>query len=425
MSWINQVKFFYTSTITLLATFIWAVITGLLFNQSINFQLFFAMIIMSNLGRYALRRGINPNGCLVITVAPIAVVQFLISSEPFYAVINIVFSCFLALKLIKEEKNNVNYDEYKRMFIHGVYYIFCASIIYSLMKWSGIRSSVSVIYIGILVYVILVVITLREAIGYEYQIKRTKESKAINYGLALFGILLTQEFVYKRLMLLAEMIKNWVGSLLTWLVDIILNVLKYPIAWFMSLLQRLIGDVDEGKFAEFLNGLNKLGPPDVEQLPQQGGSVNPIVFLVLKIIIAGLFIYFLYKAASKVSYFTKQKRSQEYTEEVESIELEKSKENKLYTKFKKLFRKKGTPRDEVIYKYGELVDTSAKKEIFKGYMTPSQLKYVIKLKVNSADENIDGITNIYNEAKFSTHDIEMSHQKFVEENVNKLNKNMK
>ena len=424
MSWFNQVKFFYTSTITLLITFIWTVILGLAFNQEIGFQLFFMIFIMSNLSRYLLRRGINPKVCLFVALIPIVIIEILTSSEAFLTILNIGFSGNIISKLLKEEKDDINYEEYKRVFIRGVYYMFGAGIIYGLMRGSGVRSSASIIYIGILSYSILAVITLREAMGYEYQVKRTRSSKFINYGLTLFGILLTQEFIYRKIMIFAERVKNIVGYILSWFVDIILMVLYYPIAFIFNLLQKIIGDVDNEKMAEFLKGMNGLEPNDADHVVQQGVSVNPIIILILKVLVGFIFIYILYKLVNKVYYNINKSKLQEYVESVENIDIKKTKESKLFMKIKKILRKRGTPREEIIYKYGELIDSAAKKDIFKKYMTPSQLKYVMKVKVDSSNK-IDEITEIYNEAKFSEHKVGISQQNTMEENVNKLNKTMK
>ena len=106
---------------------------------------------------------------------------------------------------------------------------------------------------------------------------------------------------------------------------------------------------------------------------------------------------------------------------MESIEVEQVKGNKLFNKLKKILRQKGTPREEVIYKYGELVHVAEKKELFKPYMTPRQLNHIIKIRVKSSKE-IDYVTDTYNEAKFSKHTIEKAQEKLMEENINNLKK---
>lgn len=420
MSWFNQVKFFYTSTITLLATFIWAVIVAILFNINISFQLFFLIVVMSNVGRYFLRRGMNPKLCLLISIVPIALVEFLTSSEALFAVLNIGFSLLFMVKLFKEEKNDINYDEYKKVFLFGVYCIFASGAIFSFMKLSGFRSDGPIIYIGILVYIILAVISLRESMGYEYQIKRSKGSKCINYGLALFGVLLTQEAVYNRLMFIAEIIANEIGKIISLIGKIIFFIIKYPLMWLYSFFYKLISR-GEVKFPDVRGNLENLTP---EKLTEQSGWAGTLIINIIILIVIILFICILYKAINKVYYKANRSRFQEYTEYVEEIEVNKLKENKLFMKLKKLFRKKGTPREEVIYKYGELVGTAFKKELFKKYMTPNQLRHIIKIKVDSSKKT-DDITEIFNEAKFSKHEIEESHRKSMEENVNKLNKLMK
>lgn len=420
MSWFNQVKFFYTSTITLLITFIWAVITSIVFKVEISFQLFFLVILMSNIGRYYFRKGINPKLCLALAMIPIVIIELLTSFEPFFAVLNIVFSTFVMEKLFKEEKNDINYDEYKRLFLHGLYYMFAAGIIYSLMKWSGFAGNSSMIYIGILVYIILAVISLREAMGFEYQIKRTRGSKCINYGLALFGILLTQKRVYGWIIFLGEIISRKVGDLISWVATIIFSIIQYPLMWLFSLLQKLLGD-GKGEFPDVMANLDSI---NTENFTERVGGTGTLIINVIVFFIIIVIIYLLYKGISKVYYQSNKNKTKEYTESVEKLEVEKTKARKISTLLKKLFRKKGTPREEVIYKYGEFVTTASKKEIFKEYMTPGQLKNIIKIKVDSSN-HIDDITNIYNEAKFSTHNIEEGQKNIVEENVNKVSKKMK
>lgn len=420
MSWFNQVKFFYTSTIILLITFVWTVIMNVIFNINISFGLFVLLLVMSNLGRYILRRGINPKLCLVMSIFPICVVEIFITRDIFFAILNTIFSSFVIIKLFREENSDISYEEYKRQLSKGIYCIFGVGIIYSFMTWAGLKADDSKIYIGILVYIILVVIALREAMGYEYQIKRTKVSKYINYGLALFGILLTQETVYNKLAFLVEFISTVVGKFIGWLAGIIFNILQYPLMWLYMLLEKLFSGA-KGKMPESLGNLEN---QKQEELIEQAGVAGDMIVNAIMVIIIILLFFILYKVVSKIYYRYSRNKSEEYTEFTEKIEVEKSKEKKLSTMLKKIFRKKGSPREEVLYKYGELVTSAFKKEFFKEYMTPSQLKKVIKVKVDKAT-SIDEITNIYNKAKFSKHAIGIEEKEVVEENVNNINKLMK
>lgn len=420
MSWCNQVKFFYTSTVTLLITFIWAVVMNVIFNINISFQLFVLLLVMSNLGRYILRRGINPKLSLLISIVPICIVEIFITRDIFFAILNTIFSSFVIIKLFREENSDISYEEYKRQLSKGIYCIFGVGVIYSFMTWAGLKEYDSKIYIGILVYIILVVIALREAMGYEYQIKRTRVSKYINYGLALFGILLTQENVYNKLTFLVEFISRGIGKVIGWLAGIIFAILQYPMLWLYMLLEKLFSGV-KGKMPE---GLGNLENQKQEELIEQAGVAGDLIVNAIMVIIIILLIYALYKGISKIYYKAVRSKVQEYTEVIERIEVEKSKEKKLSTMLKKIFRKRGTPREEVLYKYGELVTVAFKKELFKEYMTPSQLKKVIKVKVDKKT-SIDEITNIYNKAKFSKHRIDIEEKEFMEENVNKINKSLK
>lgn len=406
MSWFNQVKFIYTSTITLLMTFLWTVVLATFFGDSITFQLFFIILVISNIGIVFLRKGIDAKLCLFIAIVPIALFQLLTSKEVFLAVLDIGFSALLLTKLLGEEKNDVNYDEYKRGFTKGLFGIFTVGFIYNMSRWLRGDAIGREIYIGIIVYIILAVISLREATAYEYQIKRTKVSKYINYGLVTFGILITQPFIYNGVMSVIQGIVN--GA-----IDILLFILKYPLLWLSSLI-----NIPEVKIPVNREEMEALTPGIGNINEGNGGAL--IVYLFMGILFL-IFLYILYRAMKKISYKINRNKNQEYTEVIETIEVEQGNENKLFDKFKKILRKKGTPREEVIYRYGELVHVAKKKEIFKPFMTPKQLRNLIKIKVK-ASADIDYVTDTYNEAKFSTHDIEKTQEKLVEEKVNKLNK---
>lgn len=423
MSWINQVKFFYTTTITLMVTFIWTAIISALFRLNITFELFFIVFIGSNIARYLLRRGTNPKVCLFIGMLPIVIVEFIISNEPLLAIFNITFSSIFILKILKDEISDVNYQDYKREFIRGIYYIFIASIGYSIIR-SGLSETSSSIYVVILAYVILVVITLREAMGYECNIKRSKVSKIINCSLGAFGILLTQDFVYSKLVFLAKIIKQVINYIFLFIVEGLLAILKYPITLLFSLIEKILAGLGNEAMLQILEDMGKVEETEPMEVVRSLNGENPIIFNILKIGLLILVIYLFFKAASKIYYKINENRNREYTEVIESIERDINKSEKLKSKLKKLFRKKGSPREEIIYKYGEVVEAAAKKDIFKKYMTPSQLKHVIKIKMRIGG-NIEVITELYNEAKFSTHNIEKDKQNKMVENVNNLKKTMK
>lgn len=423
MSWFNQVKFFYTTAITMLAAFIWSAIIGALFKLDITFELFFLILIGSNLARYLLRRGVNSKICLLSAIIPIGIVEFMISSEPLFAILNIIFAGMIVLQLLKEEQSDISYEEYKRLFIRGVYYIFAVATMYSIIK-AGLGKVQSGIFVGVLAYMILCVIALREAMGYEYRIKRSRGSKIINYLLGIFGILLTQDFVYNKLMFLAHTITDWMNYCIAFIVDILLALLKYPLNLIFSFLEKVFVDLLSPQMIEKLEDMNKVEPNETKEIIEVFSDDYSIIFNIIKMIIIGLAIYMIYKAVSKIYFTFNKNKNEEYTEIVESIKQSKNKEKKLRSRIKKLFRRRGSYRDEIIYKYGELVELAGEKDIFKGYMTPTQLKHVIKVKVNFS-EGIDEITDIYNEAKFSTHEMMEDKQSIMEQNVNKLSKSMK
>ncbi len=57
-------------------------------------------------------------------------------------------------------------------------------------------------------------------------------------------------------------------------------------------------------------------------------------------------------------------------------------------------------------------------------MTPKQLSNIVKIKVDNCNE-VDEVTNIYNETKFSTHVINSQYEQKVENYVDNINRKIK
>lgn len=423
MNLFNGVKLFYTTTKIFMITFIWALLISTLFRLNITFELFFIIFIGSNIARYLFKRGTNTNWSLLTGIVAISMIEFFLSKDPFLATLNITFASIVLLKLLSDENSEISYQDYKKEFIRGIYYIFIGSIIYSIISLEKGQNSYS-IFIGILAYVILAIITLREAMVYECNIKSSKVSKIINYILAGLGLLLTQDFVYSKLIYITEISKQGINYVLSYLVELFLNLLKYPVTLIFSLFEKFTPDSADQNLFTMYEDMDKVRQIDTIEVAKKTGMDNPVITNILKILIILVCIYLFFKVANKIYYRKSKTNNKEYTEVIESIEKSKNTKGKLKYSLKKIFRKKGSPREEILYKYGEFIDVATKKKIFKSYMTPSQLKNVIKIRVKS-NENISIITDLYNEAKFSTHNISDNKKNDMIKNVNKLNKTMK
>ncbi|MEG1256136.1 hypothetical protein [Clostridium sp.] len=419
MSWSERVRFFYATTFIMLASIIWTVVSTIIFGGEISFSLFIISLISVEASRYLFKKQVKLIICIGGPIVPVFTYQ-VINVQPFIACLNVIFIIFISMMLIKEESENISYDRYKIIFIKGVYAIFVAAIVYGLI-W---LPSSTVIYRAIIMYLVLGVITLRESMGYCYNIKRGKVSRTWSFVLVIFAILITRDFFYNKCVSLVKMLYNIFNFLLDKIIDLVLIIFSYP----MTLLYNLISNLFKGKGATVEEIFGGMGNPNnkstEELLSKYDITISPIFYLIIKILVIVMLIFILTKLARKIVKNNETNKNNEYIEVVENIEGSGKSPNRFIRRIKSIFRKKGSSREEIIYKYGEFVKKAREKGIFEEYMTPKQLLNVVKIKVDNCEE-IDEITYLYNEAKFSTHIINCGQEQKVEKYVDNINKKIK
>ncbi len=417
MSLSKQIRFYYATSFIMLVSIIGAIITSFFFHGEIKFSLFIVTLISTLVSLYLYSKQWKKGTSIIVPIIPVAIYEVL-TQDIFFGAVNTMFVIYVTVALIKEENEDINYDRYKGKFTMGTYGIFIASAVYGIF---GLTSS-NVIYRSITIYLILAIITMREARGYCYNIKKSKSSKIFNLSLVGFAILITQEFFYEKFTMIIKGIYMGFNYILELMSRLILLIIGPIMTWCINALKKLFNG-DSSMFDNFLdsaaikNNKKELYGIDTYKTPY----IDPVFDTIIKILIILLFALIAVKLVKKIARSSSGERSKGYVEVVEDIDNNQKSSNKIINKFKKIFRKKGTPREEILYRYGEFVETARTREIFKEYMTPKQLSNVVKIKVDQYEE-VDVITNTYNEAKFSTHCINKEKEQFVEKYVDNVNK---
>lgn len=415
-SWSDQIRFFYATTFIMLTSMIWIIASSIIFNIEISFYLFIITLVSSSVARYLFKKGQKVSLCITIPMVPL-VIYGISKGVTFLGCLNSIFIIFIIIKLLNEENENINYDRYKSVFVQGAYVLFIVSMAYALTS----RSSSSDIYIGIVIYLVLIVVTLRESMWYCYNIKKSKSSKWFNSILIGFSILITQEFFYGKCVIILNAIYNGFNFIIEKVLGVVIVGVGYIVEWGINALQKLVGNnILDGDGVWVKEGNTAI---DIKNIIS-GEGINPIFAFLAKSVVIVILLVLLIRLAKKIAKNNRSHNEMSYTEVVEFIEENNKSTNRFIKRIKKLFRKKGTPREEVIYKYGEFVERSKEKGIFEVYMTPKQLSNVVKIKIDSY-EGIEELTAIYNESKFSTHIINCVQEQKVEETVDNINKKIK
>ncbi|WP_346932369.1 hypothetical protein [Clostridium sp.] len=253
-------------------------------------------------------------------------------------------------------------------------------------------------------------------------IKKNKISKLINGMLIGFSVLITQEGFYDKYVMILKVIYSGFSfiteKLLGWAILAVGSIIMLgsnAIRWLVS-----GGNVS----VESVWGQTRQVQTNIRDM-FSGDLIMTIAFsLLVKGVVIVAVLVLAIKLGQKVIEINKENDELSYTEIMEFIERDNKSTNLVVEMIKKIFRKKGSPREEVIYKYGEFVGLASKKGIFEKYMTPKQLLNVTKIKIDYC-EGLDEISDIYNEAKFSLHVINKEKEQKVEKTVDNIKKSMK
>lgn len=420
MSWSEQVRLYYDITFSMLMSIIWTIATAIVFFKDMNFSIFVFILITVLISKYLLKKGKKINFSIIVALIP-AIIYEIFSQEIMIAILDLMFIVIISSILIKEINENINYDRYKNILVKGVSYIFIAAVVCGIIK----PQYANFVFRGSVIYLILLVITMREAMGYCYNIKSSKVNKGINLSLVIVALLTTQNFFYNICVRIVKLLHSGFNFIMELIIDIITKIIEYPMMWAINALNKLFAERGADIESIILNLRNNTqNPSKFNKVNMETVKASPVFIFIMKTILMIVLILLIIKIVKKILDGTNFNEGKGYVEVVEDIEQKDPSYRKFINKIKKVFRKKGTPKEEVLYKYSEFVEVADKREIFKTYMTPKQLGNIVKIKVDNCNE-VDEVTNIYNEAKFSTHIINREYAQKVEKYVDNINKKIK
>lgn len=395
MSWFRQIKTLYSSTYVLMIYIIWTMLTCTFIANEVSFNLYLITLFNVFLMEYLYDKEYKKHIILLVPLIIGAVILWIIY-DPYKAILNYLFFTASIIVVYREEPNQINYYEYKQRWIAGAYLMVGVAVFIFIFSYPLLEKMFRVF----VMYLILVVINLRESLRYSYNI-RSKHSKYINLGIIGFMVIIFQEHTYRIFSAIVKSIYGGINYILNIILGVIIIIVRYPVAYGVELLGKLFANREMNAEA-VLEGFAKVNVP-IEKLFKQDTFRDEAsiayVAVILKLILAAAIIIIIVRSLSAL--VKVEKREEGYVELREKLNDKKKNKEGLIQKLKKtIFRKKGNLREEILYSYSEFERVTEKAEIFKPYMTASQLKNVTKIKVDNIDK-LDEMTDIYNKAKFS------------------------
>lgn len=392
MNWYRQVKTLYTTTLTIFFFIMWAFIEKIIFQNNIKYSLIIITFISVFLMQYLIYKRVNKYLSVAIPlIISILILHFILKDS--LIIVNLIFVVATMIFNLTLENDTINYYQCKRTLTNGLYLIVPIGIIGIMFR------SDLIIYLfrAYMFYLILMIITFRESLRYMYNI-RNKSSIYVNLGIILGIIALCQEYIFSAF----NKIIIWIFGVISFAADLILTLIvkifEKPMQFIVDSLKKIM--MKNQHLEEMLDRLGDKS--EVREFIYEESVLKYPIWI--KIVLLIIVLYFLYKIICKIRINVKV--NENYVECIESIN-EKSQEKKpsYISKFiKKILRKKGDIREEILYNYKNFEEITKKADIYKTYMTATQLKNVTKVKIDNVD-GLDDTTNIYNKAKFSTQEL--------------------
>lgn len=139
------------------------------------------------------------------------------------------------------------------------------------------------------------------------------------------------------------------------------------------------------------------------------------VFKIVQIVAAVVFILIIYIIIKKL-YLSFQNVGDE-----NGIRIEREKiKNRSKIRKKERIKTPVTIKEKILYNYREFLIKAKKKELYKDYMTGRQVQSRVGAEVCQVQEELKVMTSIYNEVKFSNHDVDEEKLKDFKESYDKV-----
>lgn len=411
MGWERQVRTLYTISILMLVYILWAALIFALFRiQAVNSRIYLVWLsavfemqfIKSKLDNKVAIVGLPAAVGTLLYYACFPKVNIILA-------INALFLVFLLYVLFLLDQVEMNYEKYKKQMKPVLIFLIVLGIFIP-----GIEKQLAAeIFRYFILSFISAVIVLREIRLYDFGI-RNKKSIAGNIIIGVIIIFLSTDFgATLVVMLLGLILKGIEGFYLG---------LAYLVSPFLSLLDHVKVKDPKG-MAMGLNGLagktKGLKPkvPIGNRISDAMSGIGPFIKAAIVIIILFLIYRQIRKLISKGS-----KQIVGITLEREKIARDGKQPFDPLKVLRKLF-KRNDIRENILYTYFKFEYRTSAKGIFKNYMTANELKEETKPLVTQK-EDVISLTNIYNETKFSDHNITEDKLIIIRNNYNNLKKDV-
>lgn len=436
MSWYDEVKFIFAVFMNTMLFILWSFFIKILLNIDLSRYIYILnltiLFLTLYLSKYIFKRLYKNNRILLLTliisILTSPVVYFLMDSKVLGVILNLVYSLVLVFSIGTFKETLYSYYQYQNIVRNSLIIIGILGVFMNFI-FDELFQRINTFYFLILIFSILL---LRESRNYKYKI-RNKNAKKTN-GM-IFGVvmLMSIEPIYNMFILFFMKLKGYLSGYFDKFfyyifckIGIVINkVCDFIMQWCIK---ANLGNSDSSKIdvqKVDMKAINKV----LDSKQGFAGKVREFiitliggeVYCILKILV---FIIIVYAVVKLIKFIVARLfgHKEDEDEIVESIK--ESSNNKKHISIKRIFKSKGDIRDNIRSIYRKFLNQCYKKKVFKPYMSATVLSNVLKIKVDK-NEELENLAKIYNEAKFSKHEMNVEKLSTMKKSYLTVDKYMK
>jgi len=423
MSLSRQVRTLFTVSTLIFTYIIWMVASTAILEYTPNYSIYIISLCAVFFMQYLREKDKKPAFQVLIPFFSAVAINVIIINL-YSAECNFLYIFFILIFFNRLENEEINYEMYKFRIKSSLYTLIVLGGVLPLVD----KSLAQEVFRFYLIYLISAVIVLRETRKFSSRIS-DKKSLIVNLAITFSVILLSMDKIYNFLTKIFSYIYIGIDFALTKMIMGMAYIVTYlfnkPLYFIIVFIRKLIARI-LGADLEITPKVKGKLPDPLEELAKNGTN-NVVLFIfgvMLKIIIVIFIVYLISRIFN--SYVEKNSEDDEGQLKKEKILREKkNKKNKqgILSKFMKIFKGKIDFRTQILNVYLKFQQKMSDKEIYKPHMTAGQLSSVAKIKIDD-EEDINSITSIYNEAKFSDHQASEKNAKIAKFNYESLEKKL-
>ncbi|MCB2299431.1 hypothetical protein [Clostridium tagluense] len=415
MSWYRKVKSIYSISLVTISFVIWSTLSKWLFEKPVEYKLFLICLCIVFFTQY-LNSVKLKKSLFILVILGLSMLASFILFKGQIIFINTIFLLFMALITYSLEDSPIDHSQYKQDIGKSMVVL----VFIWMLSFTLGSDFVNAMYRFHVLYIIMIIILMRETRRYVYAVK-SNTSIVTNIIIGISVLTLSLDFANKIIAKVLDMIIKLVNFIMFLIVSLLTTVFGAPISWISEKIKQLLLK-SEDKFT--LKGSTaeeslKQQKPDMSKY--QNIQIPPVIILIFKILILLLILYVIYKFLSR--FRNKTKIYNGFVEEKERIVKKKNKKHWIKNLISKIFQGGESNRDKILYTYKGFEKITEEADIYKPYMTASQLKNVTKINVDNSD-NLDEMTLVYNEAKFSLHPMTQENVEGVKKGYSNIKKQL-